>query len=228
MTPNDILIFSAGVGSRMRPLTDNMPKPLINVAGKPLIDHALALVADVPVQNRVVNLHYKAQMIRDHLAGSTIVYSDETDALLETGGGLRHALPLFTGQTVFTLNTDAVWRGPNPLVDLLAAWEPAKMDALLHLVPTKNAIGHKGAGDFKYSPGGPLQQGLGHVYTGAQIIKTQTLNLIEEPVFSLRKLWDVLIERERLFGLETSVKWCDVGQPESIPLAEAMLENADA
>lgn len=224
MTP--MLLFAAGKGTRMRHLTADRPKPLVPVAGKPLLDHALALTEGQPLAPRVVNLHYKGGMIREHLTGQDILFSDESAALLETGGGLRHALALLGDGPVVTLNTDAVWRGANPIAQLLRDWDD-RMEALLVLVPKERAIGHTGAGDFQSDAQGRLMRGAGTVYTGLQMIRTDTLHAVPGTAFSMNVLWDQMIARGGLYGTVYHGQWCDVGQPESIALAEAMLEGAD-
>ena len=127
MTPQAIMIFAAGRGTRMGALTDTRPKPLVPVGGRALIDHAMDLTADISPLTRVVNTHYLAPMLKHHLAGQGVLFSDEPELLLETGGGLRQALPLLGQNPVFTLNSDAIWRGPNPLTLLADSWDPARM-----------------------------------------------------------------------------------------------------
>lgn len=222
MTPGAVLIFAAGLGSRMGVLTHDRPKPLITVAGRPLIDHALDLAQGMRV---VVNVHYQADMMRAHLACSAVVISDEP-ILLETGGGLRQALPLLGPGPVFTLNSDTIWRGPNPLLMLADHWQPG-MEALLLLLPHDRALGHTGNGDFIPASDGRLQRGPGLIYAGAQIIRTEGLADIPEAVFSLNLLWDMLIARGTLYGVTWPGQWCDVGRPESLPLAEALLKGPD-
>ncbi len=219
------MLFAAGFGTRMGALTAEQPKPMIPVAGRPLIDHALALVDEMGVPRVVVNLHHKPDPLIDHLEGRGIAFSLEQPDILDTGGGLRQALPMLGDGPVFTLNTDAVWRGPNPLSLLAEAWDPARMDALLICVPPANAIGHKGAGDFLITPDGQITRGPGHVYGGVQILKTDRLAAIEDKAFSLNLLWNRMAEDGRLFGLDYPGKWCDVGHPEGIALAEALLED---
>lgn len=223
MTPAAAMIFAAGLGTRMRDLTRDRPKPLIPVAGKALIDHTLDLTAAVGPLTRVVNLHYRADMLRAHLAGRDLRIADETDCLLETGGGLRAALPLLQADPVFTLNSDAVWTGPNPLVTLASAWVPERMEALLLLLRPQDATGHPGAGDFAMDTAGRLTRGPGLVYSGAQIIRTGPVAAVDASVFSLNRVWDGMIARGGLFGVIHDGGWCDVGRPESIPLAEALL-----
>ena len=221
-----LMIFAAGLGTRMRALTADRPKPLIAVAGKPLVDHALALADAAGLARPVVNLHYRGAMIRAHLAGRDIGFSDEADMLLDTGGGLRAALPLLPPGPVLTLNSDAVWTGPNPLSALSGAFDPARMDALLALVPCDRATGHAGAGDFALAADGRLSRGGAFVYTGAQMIDPAGLADIPETVFSLNRLWDRAAARGRLFGLVHPGGWADVGRPEGIAAAEAMLTGA--
>jgi len=219
------MLFAAGVGTRMGALTAKTPKPLIEVAGKPLIDHALTLADTAKVDKIVVNLHYLGDQIASHLQGRDVALSWEHTQILETGGGLKAALPLLQADTVFTLNTDAVWSGQNPLIELQTAWDPEKMDALLLLLPADKALGHGGKGDFLLAPDGRVSRAAGAtapVYLGAQILKTTALTAITEPVFSLNLLWDQAIAQGRAFGLLHQGGWCDVGRPEGITLAETL------
>lgn len=220
-----VMLFAAGFGTRMGELTKSRPKPLVKVAGRALLDHALDLVADAGGARTVVNTHYLGHQISDHLTGRDIAISHETPQILDTGGGLRNALPLLGQDTVMTLNTDAVWAGPNPLAQLDAAWDPDRMDALLLCLPKENALGHKGAGDFVAEDGGPAQRGPGLVYSGVQIIKTAGLHDIVDKSFSLNVLWNDMIARDRLFILPYTGHWCDVGHPAGITLAEDMLDT---
>lgn len=224
-TPTALMLFAAGFGTRMAPLTDTMPKPLIPVAGKPLIDHAVDLARAAGVARIVANVHYRANQIEAHFAGTDTVISDETAQILETGGGLRAALPLLGPGPVFTLNTDAVWSGENVITALRAAWEPASMSALLALIPCEEALGHRGAGDFSLDPDGRIHRGPGYVYTGAQIINPAGIETISAAAFSLNLLWDRLLAQGRVFGMVHRGGWCDVGRPESIALAETMLRH---
>lgn len=218
-----ILLFAAGQGTRMGALTRDQPKPLIKVGGKALIDHALDLVAKAQTGKIVVNIHAHAPMIRTHLAGQSIVFSDETDRLLETGGGLRKALPLLGSDPVLTMNTDAVWNGPNPITALQNAWRP-EMEALLLMVPKQNVRGHLGGGDFRMDAQQRLHRAPDMVYTGVQMIRTAVLAEIAEDAFSMNLAWNKIDARGGLFGTIYDGKWCDVGQPSSIALAEAMLD----
>jgi len=225
--PGAILLFAAGFGTRMGALTAERPKPLVEVAGRTLLDHALALADAAGIPRKAVNVHYRAEQIAAHLAHRPdIALSREAPDILDTGGGLRHALPLLGEGPVYTLNTDAVWTGPNPLTTLATAWDAGRMDALLLLVPADRARGHQGAGDFVPGPGGALARGPGHVYTGAQIIAPASLAGQPEGAFSLNPVWDGIARAGRLFGVTHPGLWCDVGRPEGIAEAEAMLAEA--
>lgn len=218
------MIFAAGLGTRMGALTRDRPKPLIEVAGRPLIDQALRFAKEAGARPIVVNVHWKADQLRAALAGEPVLIADETEQLLETGGGLRAALPLLGEGPVWTLNSDAAWTGPNPLAALARAWRPG-MEALLLLVPRDRALGHAGAGDFVLDATGRLARGGTHVYTGAQLLRTEGLLEVTDPVFSLNRLWDRAAARGGLYGLVHEGRWCDVGRPESLPLAEALLRD---
>lgn len=222
-----VMLFAAGFGTRMGDLTKDRPKPLIPVAGKALIDHALDLCTSELVTHRVVNLHHHGDQIVRHLAGRDIAFSPE-DPILETGGGLRAALPLLRANPVMVLNTDAVWTGENPLGELATAWDDARMDALLLVSEVKDATGHKGTGDFLMDGENRLTRAKGAagvVYLGAQILRTDRLASVPQQVFSLNLLWDQMIADGRAYGLIHKGGWCDVGQPDSIAAAEAMLHG---
>ncbi len=221
------MLFAAGFGTRMKPLTEACPKPLIKVAGRPLLDHALAQSDAAGFNQIVVNSHYLADQITAHLASRPdIAISEEQPEILDTGGGLRKALPLLGEGPVVTMNTDAVWTGENPITRLREHWDPSKMDGLLLLVPRDQALGHSGQGDFLPDDKGRLCRGPGLVYSGVQIIKTEGLADIADTAFSLNRLWDEMIPKKRLFGVSYQGGWCDVGHPAGIDLAETMLAEA--
>ncbi|KNG93658.1 nucleotidyltransferase family protein [Pseudaestuariivita atlantica] len=224
--PRSILFFAAGFGTRMRPLTDTRPKPLIEVAGQPLLTHALNQTKGLDLPRKVVNAHYLGDQIAEYAATHGLDLSREEPDILDTGGGLKQALPLMADGPVFTLNTDAVWTGPSPLQTLNAAWDPARMDALLLCVPTDRAEGHGGTGDFTIDAEGRLHRGGPYVYSGAQIIKGACVAARPERAFSLNAVWTDLAQRGRLFGAVHPGGWCDVGHSGGIALAEAMLERA--
>ncbi|MDB6452783.1 nucleotidyltransferase family protein [Falsirhodobacter sp. 20TX0035] len=214
-----LMLFAAGLGTRMGALTADRPKPMIPVAGRPLIDYALAIARDAGAARIVANTHYLADRL---VLPPDVIVSHEPE-LLETGGGLRAALPHLGADTVMTLNTDAVWTGENPLTQLQSVWEPERMDALLLLLPARQATGYRGPGDFNAGP--VLSRGGDHAYLGAQIVKTDGLARIPDRKFSLNLLWDRMIAEGRLHGVIHKGGWCDVGRPESLPLAEALLHG---
>ena len=214
-----LMLFAAGLGTRMGALTADRPKPMIPVAGRPLIDHALEVARGAGVTRMVANTHY----LPDRLVLPVDVTLSHEPELLETGGGLRAALPLLGADTVMTLNTDVVWTGANPLTQLWQAWDPDRMDALLLLLPVAQTLGYRGAGDFSAGP--VLVRGGDHAYLGAQILKTEGLAGIPDRKFSLNILWDRVAAQGRLHGVVHKGGWCDVGRPESIPLAEALLHG---
>jgi MurNAc alpha-1-phosphate uridylyltransferase len=218
-----VLLFAAGFGTRMKHLTADRPKPMIEVAGRPMIDHALILARQILPPVIVANLHYRPEILRAHLESLGVITVMETPDILETGGGLRNALPLLGNGPVITMNTDAIWRGPNPLSLLLDAWDPVRMDGLLMGVSPDRALEHPGKGDFIIARDGQLRRGDGIVYAGVQIIKTDLLPQITERAFSLNRVWDMMLAQGRLFGLSYPGKWCDVGHPEGIRTAEALL-----
>ena len=217
-----LMLFAAGFGTRMGALTADRPKPLVEVAGRPLIDHALDLVLPVVRGPVVANAHYRADQLEAHLSDTPVQVIREEPEILETGGGLRNALPLLGTGPVFTMNSDSVWRGPNPLDVLARSWRD-DMDALLLGIPVDQAIGHKGTGDFTAGP--PVARGPGLVYSGVQIIRTDGLGDIPDTAFSLNLLWDRMLERGTLHVVTYEGAWCDVGHPEGITLAEGMLSG---
>lgn len=226
-SPGSLMLFAAGFGTRMRPLTDDRPKPMINVESRPLIDYALDQTTGLALDRIVANTHYKPEPLKRHLAGRGVETLLESPEILDTGGGLRNALPLLGQGPVFTLNTDAVWLGPSPLELLRTAWQPEMMDALLICIPVAQTHGYGGNGDFQIDTKGHLIRGQGYVYGGAQIIKTDRLKDIPEAKFSLNVLWDLMLKQTRLFGLSYPGHWCDVGHPAGIGIAETLLAQGN-
>lgn len=220
-----VMIFAAGFGTRMGALTRSMPKPMIPISGKPLIDYALGYVADAGIEKIVVNTHYLAEQLHTHLKPKGVRISHEADQILDTGGGLRAALPLLEADTVFTLNPDVLWMGPNPLQLLRQQWKPDTMDALLLCTPLSRTHGRHGGGDFHLSEDRQITRPGDLVYGGAQIIKTDRLHDIEDDVFSLNEIWNQMNESRRLHLAVYCGAWCDVGTPDGISLAESLLEQ---
>jgi MurNAc alpha-1-phosphate uridylyltransferase len=227
--PFPLMLFAAGFGTRMGALTADRPKPLIPVAGRPLIDHALAVAHAAGVTRTVINTHYRADQMAQHLAGRSVSISHEADTILETGGGLKAALPLLGHGPVAILNSDGVWTGANPLAELAAAWDGTRMEALLLLLPLDKALAHGPKGDFRLDADGHLSRGQGgedQVYIGAQIIEPARVAATPDRVFSLNRPWDEMIATGTAFGLIHQGGWCDVGHPEGIAAAEALLHSA--
>jgi MurNAc alpha-1-phosphate uridylyltransferase len=227
--PFPLMIFAAGFGTRMGALTADRPKPLIAVAGRPLLDHALAVGDAAGVTRTVVNTHYRADQIALHLKGSGVAISHECEQILETGGGLKAALPLLGAGPVAILNSDGIWTGANPLAELAAAWDGSRMEALLLLVPLDQARTHGPTGDFRLAPDGRISRGKGgedHVYIGAQILHPGRIQATAETAFSLNLPWNAMIAAGTAFGLVHQGGWCDVGRPEGIAAAEALLHSA--
>ena len=222
------MVFAAGFGTRMAPLTNTLPKPLIPVAGRPLIDHALALLDGVSVI--VVNTHYRAAQLDAHLAGRNVTCIREEPEVLETGGGLKNALPVLGEGPVLTLNSDVIFAGHNPVDALQNAWNPDQMDALLTLIPVENTVEYSGVGDFFTDDDGRITRrgssaAAPFVYGSVQIIKTDLLAEITENAFSLNVIWDQMIAKKRAFGLPYGGAWVDVGRPAGIAVAEQVLED---
>jgi MurNAc alpha-1-phosphate uridylyltransferase len=234
--PKTAMVMAAGLGKRMRPLTASRPKPLVKVAGKALIDHALERLAASGITRAVVNVHYLAGSLEAHLArhshGLDIVISDERAKLLETGGGLIQALPLLGEDPVLTVNSDNMWvDGPTDAVSLLAnRWDDAEMDALLLLVPLARANCHSGKGDFHMDARGLIaRRRTGRiapfVYTGVQLISKRLLVDPPSDAFSTNVFWDRAIAAGRAFGVVHQGLWFDVGTPGAIAKTEAILGN---
>lgn len=231
--PDTAMVLAAGFGTRMRPLTDRLPKPLIEVAGRTLLDRTLDLAAAAGIAWAVVNLHHRAGMIRAHLAGRerpAIAFSEEMPEILETGGGIRRALPLLGDGPFLAVNSDAVFAGPNPLAALAGQGLAEGAGALLLLVPRAAARGHAGPGDFFLEGDRPVRRGAAaaapFVYTGAQLLAPAAFADTPEGPFSVNLVWDRLIAAGRLRAMLHPGPWVDVGTPAGIAEAEAALAGA--
>ena len=228
MTPQSAMVFAAGLGTRLGPLVRETPKPLITVGGKPLIDHALDIVAQAGIATCAVNLHHHAELLATHLeARRNLTLLTEWPDLLETGGGLLNAVPVVGEGPVFTLNADTVWSGPNPLLELAKAWDPENMQAMLLLIPTESAVGHQGGSDFVLTAEGGMRRATmgepGFVYSGAQIIDTRCLPATGERKFSLNVVWNRMIERGTLTGTVYNGRIGDAGSPAGLCAAESLV-----
>ncbi len=226
------MVMAAGLGKRMQPLTASLPKPLVPVAGKPLIDYSLDHLAEAGVAKAVVNVHYLADALEDHLEtrkAPAIAISDERALLLETGGGMAKALPLLP-DPFFCLNSDNIWLdGPrDTFCELSLHWDPARMDALLLLVRHPQAFNYLGMGDFHLDPMGRVSRRrpgrvAPYVYTGIQLVSHRLLRGAPEGPFSTNVLWSRAIEEGRLYGIVHTGQWFEVGTPQAIRPTEAML-----
>ncbi len=231
--PRRAMVLAAGLGIRMRPITERVPKPLIEVGGKALIDHALDRLASAEVELAVVNIHHFADQMRRHLAARRrpeILVSDERDRLLGTGGGAIHALPKLGPAPFYHLNSDTIWiEGVTPNLDrLAAAFDPAIMDALLLLAPTATSIGYDGRGDFSLAPDGRLaaraeREIVPFVYAGVAIFAPALFEAAPDGPFPLSLLFDRAAAAGRLHGLRLDGLWIHVGAPDAIAEAEAAI-----
>ena len=236
MIPETAFILAAGLGTRMRPLTDAIPKPMVEVNGRALIDHVLDRLADAGVEKAVVNLHHHADLLEKHLASRTrprIVFSDERDLLLETGGGIKKALPELGPDPFFSINSDTIWiEGIRPNLPTLAKnFDPKRMDGLLLLAPSVISIGYDGMGDFSLDGDGRLtlradRMVAPFVYAGAAVLSPRLFEGAPEGPFSLVKLFIRAIEEGRLFGQRMEGVWMHVGTPDAIAEAEEAIRRS--
>lgn len=228
--PTKAMVLAAGLGLRMRPLTETMPKPLVAVAGQPLLDHVLDKLAAADIGEAVVNVHYLPDQIIDHVKSRTapkIIISDERDQVLGTGGGVKKALPLLGDAPFYHLNADTLWidGARSNLVRLAENFDPAKMDILLLMAPTANSIGYSGKGDYEMRADGTLRrrkenQVVPFVYAGVAILSPAIFADAPSGEFALTKLFDRTNEAERLYGLRLDGVWMHVGTPDAVRAAE--------
>ncbi|WP_316239361.1 nucleotidyltransferase family protein [Bradyrhizobium sp. SZCCHNR1015] len=235
--PHKAMVLAAGLGLRMRPLTETMPKPLVRVAGRPLLDHVLDRLAEAGVTEAIVNVHYLADQIIEHTAARStprVIISDERDQVLGTGGGVVKALPLLGHEPFFHVNSDTMWiEGVRQNLSRLAdAFDPERMDIMLLMAPTATSIGYAGQGDYAMLADGTLRKRREHqvvpfVYAGAAIISPAIFDGAPKGEFSLTKMFDKANEQDRLFGLRLEGVWMHVGTPAAVMEAEeALLESA--
>jgi len=234
--PATAFVLAAGKGERMRPLTSARPKPLIPVAGKPLIDHVLDRLANARVDRAIVNVHYLADQIEEHLAGREspkISISDERDELLDTGGGVVRALRKLGPDPFLIHNSDSIWiEGMGSNLDrLIGNWDDATMDSLMLLAPVATSIGYDGPGDFQMDPAGRLTRQSGarlapFVFTGVSIAHPRLFEGAPKGPFSLNRVWNRAIDAGRLHGLRLEGIWMHVGTPDAIDEAEKAISES--
>lgn len=234
MVGSKAMVLAAGYGQRMRPLTLTRPKPLVEVAGRALIDYGFDRLRAAGVTEAVVNVHYLPEHIEAWAKRQTsprIVISDERDAILDTGGGVARALPRLGDDPFFVINSDSFWvdDGVPALDRLRAAWDDQRMDCLLLLSPLERTVGYDGAGDFVMAEDGRLSRRSGAAgtplaYIGGYLVAPRLFENAPEGPFSMNLLWDRAIAAGRLFGIVHTGRWLHVGTPEAIPLAEAALK----
>src|SRR4051794_39578214 len=228
--PAKAMVLAAGLGVRMRPITDRMPKPLVPVAGRPLLDHVLDKLAEAGVREAVVNVHYLPDQIIDHVAGRDaprVTISDEREIVLGTGGGVVKALPLLGDAPFFHVNADTMWIDGvrSNLARLAEAFDSERMDILLLMSPTTSSIGYHGAGDYAMAADGTLRRRREHqvvpfVYAGVAILSPAIFADAPAGAFPLTKMFDRANEQERLYGLRLDGVWMHVGTPDAISAAE--------
>ena len=227
------MVLAAGLGQRMRPITLTTPKPLVRVAGRALIDHALDRLAEAGVETAVVNVHHFADQVEAHVRGRRtprIVLSDERDRLLETGGGVKRALPLLGADDFWVLNSDSLWieGRSQALVSMCEIWDPARMDMLLLVAAAATSFGYDGRGDFVMDPDGRLnrrgeREVAPFVYAGVAVCKPGLFADAPDGPFSLNLLFDRAISAGRLYGHRLDGQWLHVGAPDAIAGAEQRL-----
>jgi MurNAc alpha-1-phosphate uridylyltransferase len=234
--PDTVMVFAAGLGTRMRPITATMPKPLVKIAGRTMIDHMLDRFADIGVKRAIVNVHYLAEQLEQHLAARKtpeIIISDERDKLLDQGGGIKKVLPLLGHKPFFICNTDAIWlEGARSNLALLRErWDPHAMDVLLLVAASATSVGVDWAGDFLMDADGRLTrrregQVAPFVYAGVGIIKPQLFADVQEDAFRLAPYFFAAAERGRLFGHRLDGQWLHVGTPAAVEEAERAIARS--
>jgi MurNAc alpha-1-phosphate uridylyltransferase len=236
--PKKAMVLAAGLGTRMRPITDSIPKPLVEVYGKTLLDHGLDALARSGVEEAVINVHYLADQIEAHVANRTdlkIIISDERDGLLDSGGGIANALPHLGEDPFYLINADSFWiEGYEPnLVRMANEWNEQDMDIMLLLSSMSNAVGFGSRGDFSMDPDGRLERRgekkiAPFAYAGAAILDPAIFAKAPKGAFSLNRQFDEALEKDRLFGLRLEGLWLHVGTPDAIREAEDAIAKSAA
>ena len=235
-TITDAMVLAAGLGTRMRPITDTRPKPLVEVRGRTLLDYGLDQLEKAGVPHAVVNVHHHADQMEAHLSGRRapeVTISDERERLMDSGGGVAKALPLLQGEAFLILNADTFWidGASSNLERMIAFWDPSRMDALLLVAALTASVGYDGAGDFSFATDGRLsrrgeRQVTPFAYAGAAIMPRAAFADVGDDPFSLNRLWDKAIERDRLFGWRLDGLWLHVGTPQAIAEAEEAIRHS--
>ena len=235
-TPDIAMVLAAGLGTRMRPLTETLPKPLVRLGDRALIDHVLDRVAAAGVPRAVVNVHHKADALESYVTARVVpevIVSDERAQLLETGGGTKKALPLLGAEPFLVLNSDSVWieSGGQNLHRLFAAWDDARMDCLLMLALGASAVGYAGKGDFSHEADGRIRrrradESVPFVYTGVQIVHPRLFADAPDGAFSFNTLWNRAMLQGRAYAMRMTGLWLHVGSPEELAAAEQALQAA--
>ena len=229
------MVLSAGLGTRMRPITDTIPKPLVPVHGKTLLDYALDALEAGGIRRTFINVHYLADQIEAHVAGRSapqIIIANERDELLDSGGGVANAIENEPKQSMFVLNGDSFWidAEQSNIKRLKAAWNPDLMDMLLLVADGNQATGYEGVGDFFMNEAGQMSRrgsapSAPFIYAGAIVTTTGFLRSVSERKFSLNRLFDAAIQENRLYGLALDGLWLHVGTPASIEEAEKAIDR---
>ena len=235
--PKTAMVLAAGMGTRMRPLTETMPKPMVKLDGKPLIDHVLDRIAETGIPQAVVNVHHHADQIENHVSkrkSPAITISDERSQLLDTGGGVVKALPKLGRDPFLVHNSDSLWVDgvQSNLARLAHAFDPEKMDCLLLLALGSASLGYDGRGDFVMAADGvvkrrPERQVAPFVFTGVSIAHPRLFKDAPDGRFSLNVLWDRAIARNRVYGIRLDGVWMHVGTPQALTEAENLMSGAD-
>ena len=223
------MILAAGLGLRMRPLTNTLPKPLIPVAGKTMLERAFEHLKNIQISKIIVNTHYLAPLMENYIKAhhpETLISCEEI--LLETGGGIKKALPLLGEKPFFTLNGDSIWTSPESLRDMEHIWDEAKMDALLLVLPREKAHGYERRGDFFMSKEGALSRPVStasapFVYIGVQLVNPQLFQNAPEGAFSMNFLWDKALKSGRLYGYIHEGEWFHISKPEDLKKYEPLV-----
>jgi MurNAc alpha-1-phosphate uridylyltransferase len=235
--PQSAMVLAAGLGKRMRPLTDDRPKPLVTLGGRPLLDHVLDRLADAGLARAVVNVHYMPEKIEAHLARRTrpeVLISDERAQILDTGGAVQKALPLLGRAPFFVHNSDSVWieRNGSTLRRMMEAWDDATMDSLLLLAPAASSMGYYGRGDYALSDGRPRRRRddapVPYVFAGVSINHPRLFQNAPEGPFSILRLWDEAERANRLAAIQLDGLWMHIGTPDALAEAEERLNGQAA